>query len=992
MNKFFFIIIILLLTACSSDKDKSKVSSDGYVLFSVSSQNANLIFFELFFENIFLVDENNEYISISSDKQFSVNFSNDANHAELLFMMKVPTGLYQAVVVDLNLSQSSIKTIENGGIHTPDIYDVFGFNTRQNESLYRIDSNINSGIPLAILPDETAYLNMALDVDASVNTFFIDEQEKSTLVISPVFNVTSDKQLPSQATLKATVEHINKQEISLKTITSDNDVHEDIMITLTNDIVYKINKGRVELDDFIDLVKKNLNGVAIFSETVEDNQWVNELRYLTNFPFQIFEGYIRRDTRFIGSKEMFMPNKITYDFVEKAIDQIDSRDAPFYVSSFSNDNDLAFSQFTVQDVMLVGSINSQTETSLELEPQSINGLDASLFFDEEETMTILNSFNLDLIDDLVWFQGKFSNQNFDAINAGYLETSTQRLTISAPLTAEVDIVEKIMSQGFKINQNLGDEMIMYMKSTHSPVIDNTQGKIDYISLNLQPKSITLTIERVSPVHENVSFIAVADFLDELTELKESGYVLNSLIANGYLDDKTFYADSLIAKVLPIDEPIDSDLLVADENTILAGPFSRFFKSFIQTFSENNRDLSVFPKPKKTKKEKTIRSKRMVKDKGVDIFSSLDMEAYNLGQSNLRKIEQNNPYLGGYLSNRINANVSKELIDIVPEIIQLTKDLESIEPIKALFNNADPMKEFRYRILLDEYTSAFAKGDVPAMEASPLHQYLKDKEKFLKIFSGYSSKKYYDEAIQLKAADPTRSFKEQTTLVGLILKNDSEDNKLKKLLINNPDVFKIFSDSYEQFFIDLFDQELLSQKLSSEDFFNNDLSFKNRFEVANKKNDMAFFYNALHKEIGKISSGNTQQNIDLTGQVRKFNKVIIESLNDLDIESVLNDDSREKLFGNFDKAVVSNFNPDDLSLASYSNIVDGVKTLSNNPQANEQASIDGPSNYENALLKIENQRINDRFSNPTMDTSRSINNYKPKTFNIRRSTNSLHRSR
>ena len=32
------------------------------------------------------------------------------------------------------------KKVSEVLIHTPDIYDVFGFNTRKNESLYRIDS------------------------------------------------------------------------------------------------------------------------------------------------------------------------------------------------------------------------------------------------------------------------------------------------------------------------------------------------------------------------------------------------------------------------------------------------------------------------------------------------------------------------------------------------------------------------------------------------------------------------------------------------------------------------------------------------------------------------------------------------------------------------------------------------------------------------------------------------------------------------------------
>lgn len=804
--KTLLLVSLILILSCSRESINSKM---GVLTLSLSSKENNFIYFDFVIENIYLVDKDNRHININGGIEKNINFSSLTNKSEIILNVNVPENTYYDVAIDINLNKSTIKDAGEGKAETPNLYDIYGLKVDENKSIYRIESNIDAGFPLIVKKDTPSHLSFELDIDATTRWLSTDDNGVSNILISPVFSVSSLIIHPDNIHLTGVFNAFNDKNVIITPIKFNAINQIPIEIHFSENTLHSFNHETQNIKQWKSNVANHKNGILIFSGKEKDNKLeATSLSYFTDSILYKNEGVITQEITLVGSREMLSKQQSSVEYLEQKLVNVASGtviQSSYLTNKGSIDRD--------NKSRLTGTVKKSLNTGIELKPNSVNGHPSSLFFEEDKTINVYHNDDYLNDEDLVNLIGTFNEGgDFISNNFEFIDTEKQRLHLASSLSSMDDIITSATNEGFIINKDKTDDTLSYIKFSGLPIREDTEYNINKISFDYVPEKLIILTNRIQPSHDIYQLLNVKNFVKELEERRSQGYIINSIVADGNLNDDNFIARSLVVGLLPSNK-LDTTATVLKGKTpypLLKGSYirpkvkfsnlSEYIKNNIKTFKNPFSREDAYKAP--TRKKISVESIQIVGGNKIgDLSADEQKDIAALSANKHRKsadIQRNftiyNSDLGGYFSSRIN-----KLNATPDEIIKLFDQVEKIKPLKPLFNKSDKVEELKQIYILNQYLSDIQNNEVSRANKSIYHEYF-DNGKNPVLLNSLLSETPKD----------FRRKSHEIDLNDVILRND-KTRTLEKLLINDTAAYKKIFDTYEKYLVKRFGDESLTNK-------------------------------------------------------------------------------------------------------------------------------------------------------------------------------------
>ncbi len=835
--------LIVCLSSCS--QETLKVSNGTLRVYLSSSEN-NFIYFNFLIENIYLIDKNGQMLNLGDGASYEVNFSGLDTKSEMILNISLPEENYYNIALDVNLSKAIIKNINDGEIETLNIYDDYGLKWNENKSSYRIESNINGGFPLEIRRGKVANLSIDLDIDASTRWLSIDKKSVGNVLVSPVFNVSLLPTYPNNIHWVGEIIDFNKKSMRVMPI-KPNIEQLPITVPLYESASYQLNGEDYDLDDWQRLATSDKYQIGSFSGSVKNNDiQIKSINYVTGFSLYLNQGVMTKEHMFVGQQEEITKSSASVKFIEEKVGNHDAAVATT-LSYASHESVLDMKSEVQWGASLTGTITESNSTELRLQPLSVNNWHSSLFFNADDEVSILTQREDFSINDQITFHGRFTDDNFQSAGADYIDARNQRIHIALPLSSGEDIFSAVTNEGFVIDKEIVEDVFYYQKLSASPTGEDVDQRVNEIIIDTAPDKLVILTKRVQPSEDIYRLLSIKDFIHVLNEQRLQGYLVNSVVADGYVDDRTFVATNIIVTLFPLVEKKASDAMLSDKlsGIQLAGPFLlvKSISSRIKKyFNSNNKTfLNPFLRTKAPKRKAPARKIEITLAGQADLSSFMN-EGMDANQK-LRKFTLLNPIVGDYLSVKMNAMIANSSpLESFNKSSKFVKSLTDFEPLMGLFNEKNPVFEMKNKLMLDDFIDA-RRGNKETRKSFLV---------FDDFFSDGKNKVLLDALLDDSVGESTRTHTQ--TINDLILRND-DSGIMKKLLINNTDVYQQVFNTYEKYLVksEYADDESVNKKYN--------------YTQSNPGVDTVAYYEKLQSKFQGVDG----QSLD--DDFKKINKVI-----------------------------------------------------------------------------------------------------------------------
>ncbi len=898
IKKTIAVLASLLLFNCAFNSDNNE-SEYGYVVLLISAENNHHLFFNFPFDGIYLIDKHNNYRKITGNENYSVNLSRLKNHSEVLLKIKVPADTYYGIAVDTDLSKMQVKSIHDDKIITPVLHDGYGAEVKSQTVLYRVRSNFDSNGPLKILPNQVSSLSLMFDIDASTRILSVDEKANRNLLVMPVFHASTIVPFPNALQVTGTISAADSHSVSILPLKSKTSLD----IPIDQETIIKVDGKEATLEQLIQAVGSGEKGIATGSFSLVSGVLLSYIDYFNEDNLYRFEGYISQKQFFFGSRETLSVKERSFDFIKKAIKDVDVRDAPLMVSGLTTKNTtLEMRDFKVNNLQLTGKVKTENTDDFEFSTLSINALDASLFFHDDEAVTVTSQQKIGVSNDLISLNGQFTGNVFQSMNTSFIDERQLRMMVTLPLSSESSLLASVKREALVIDEAYLNEYFSYLKISDEPIYQEMDESIKKIIIDLLPNHLVVIVNIDPYLYDILQLSDLSALISTLNGKTAEGFIINSAIADGYIEGDVFLAKSLVISVsIGVGELSNANLSGQMQ------PFSILKGAVVNTkkalFKMNNL-LSKFSNymemnTNEIKKAKNVPLKpkipgdwRLLRGTWVDMdaitrgndarifgegVEAKDVSSSRKSSDLIRNIGLKNPDTGEFIARKI--NYFDKIEGGKNTTVSLSERLDKLSQIpffKDLGDGVDAVKDFKTKLVLQDYISAVKSNDTEAVKKNMFHTHFSEgKNQSLLSMLMVDVPDNYDLKLNHRSIN------------SLMIEND-DSGMLKKLLRNNPEAYKQIYAAYEDVMV--------------KSIFANEKSLSSMYQLTQSGDEKAkeSFVSKLSK---KITEGDTEK---ISGTFKKINSVIASSIKEqnISLDSPLDLTKQKALLSHIDKSIRS----------------------------------------------------------------------------------------
>ena len=569
--KIYILSVFVFIFSCSVSKNTKETrnietlleeSEFGYVNLHVSADNNQFIYYQLGMFDIWLIDDKGSFYQYKSEKSadtFKLDLTSLSSKNQLVMRIPVPAGVYVGLKIffDYGVGASEIVLKTDGEYQFATLVDEFSQKLTGDNAFIEKNILFETNEYLIVEGDRSSQLSINIDIESSMRVMPTKKNDTGLVfLINPVMDISPEVYYPSNVFVEGFIKAVNGDQIDLVPMVSEFMRQPRTSINVKNSQIINVNHIGQTLRDFTQKINEYINSEdAVFVRIrghYESNIFMADdisAIKISDKSNLLLDGFIYKK-EFIGkmtpldrtqapSKQGFYNGKI--NSVEEGALVSGFSGYVNAIGSLDNTAKLESIIPVVSDIS--GVISKLDSDQLVLNAMSINNVN---YTDISETSllpiklptSLLKKMN---VSEPVSVSGYFNEDGqYEMVSLTSLKEAEVRYQISLPLSTKNKILV-INGDRLTIDKNIVTTGMKSLKSLSRAMwLLSDVDTVEHIDIE---KARFILLSEPDGITQN--FYTKDRFLSAFTDRIDNGFVVNSLVVDGLLNDDILKAGVVI---------------------------------------------------------------------------------------------------------------------------------------------------------------------------------------------------------------------------------------------------------------------------------------------------------------------------------------------------------------------------------------------------------------------------------------------------------------